>query len=170
LNEGDVEMDKRLPGVPDGYEAVRFGHAEHDDEYIGNHGRVCRWCGKARSYSNHLIVRKLPSTEEEEEDHESARNALKALDAVAISAADIITKPKTARFAGVVSCDTGLHAVWRVHRAAKNLMVKMIEDLEIALNALDANVAQRAKESEYHRMKLEVIRDMATNLIDETKA
>jgi hypothetical protein len=170
LNEGDVEMDKRLPGVPDGYEAVRFGHAEHDDEYIGNHGRVCRWCGKARSYSNHLIVRKLPSTEEEEEDHESARNALKALDAVAFAAADTITKPKTARFAGVVSCDTGLHAVWRVHRAAKNLMVKMIEDLEIALNALDANVAQRAKESEYHRMKLEVIRDMATNLIDETKA
>jgi hypothetical protein len=49
-----------LPGIPAGYEAVRFGYAEYSDEYIDANGWLSRWDGRSHSFHQYIIIRKVP--------------------------------------------------------------------------------------------------------------
>ena len=51
-------MDGELLGLPDGYRAVRFGHARLNDEYLDQ--SVLRdWNSAAESHGHYLIVEKI---------------------------------------------------------------------------------------------------------------
>ncbi len=63
-------MNGELLGLPDGYRAVRFGHARLDDEYL-DQSVLREWNSAAESHGYYLIVEKIeppeppkPKTEE----------------------------------------------------------------------------------------------------------
>ena len=47
---------QQIPGVPDGYRAVRWGHATNDDQYVGASGSVSIWQCHGCSGWHYLIV------------------------------------------------------------------------------------------------------------------
>jgi hypothetical protein len=53
-------MSDQLPGIPDGYEAVRFGMVEDQEQYIDIDGNVYIWDKDRQSSCQYLIVRKIP--------------------------------------------------------------------------------------------------------------
>jgi hypothetical protein len=53
-------MSDQLPGIPDGYEAVRFGMVEDQEQYIDVDGNVYIWDKGRQSSCQYLIVRKIP--------------------------------------------------------------------------------------------------------------
>jgi len=56
--EVTVSNETQLPGIPDGYRAVRFGHARLDDEYL-NCAHPVKWNTTAESAGYYLIVEKI---------------------------------------------------------------------------------------------------------------
>jgi hypothetical protein len=52
-------MSDQLPGIPDGYEAVRFGIAHHGEQYMDEHGDLVHWNCQQPSAMCYLIVRKI---------------------------------------------------------------------------------------------------------------
>ena len=55
-------MNGELLGLPDGYRAVRFGHARLDDKYL-DHRAVREWNSAAESHGYYLIVEKITPPE-----------------------------------------------------------------------------------------------------------
>jgi hypothetical protein len=53
-------MSDQLPGIPDGYEAVRFGIAHHGEQYMDEDGDVVHWNCQQPSAMFYLIVRPIP--------------------------------------------------------------------------------------------------------------
>jgi hypothetical protein len=53
-------MSEQLPGIPAGYEAVRFGIAHHGEPYMDEDGDVVHWNYQQPSAMYYLIVRKIP--------------------------------------------------------------------------------------------------------------
>ena len=60
--EVTVSKETQLPGIPDGYRAVRFGHAQLNDEYM-DQDALRSWQSSGRSAGFYLIVEKIAPPE-----------------------------------------------------------------------------------------------------------
>jgi hypothetical protein len=60
--EVTVSNETQLPGLPDGYRAVRFGPARLNDEYL-NCAHPVKWNTTAESAGHYLIVEKITPPE-----------------------------------------------------------------------------------------------------------
>jgi len=57
-----VSNEAQLPGIPDGYRAVRFGHARLNDEYL-DQSALRTWQSSGHSAGFYLIVEKITPPE-----------------------------------------------------------------------------------------------------------
>jgi hypothetical protein len=57
--EVTVSNEAQLPGIPDGYRAVRFGKAKDGDWYVGANGKLQQRNVDVQSAWNYLIVEKI---------------------------------------------------------------------------------------------------------------
>ncbi len=61
--EVTVSNEAQLPGIPDGYRAVRWGKAGLYETYVDSGGSVREWLSYGLSAWNYLIVEKIASPE-----------------------------------------------------------------------------------------------------------
>jgi len=61
--EVNVSNEVQLPGIPDGYRAVRFGKAKEGDWYVGANGNLQQWNVGGQSAWNYLIVEPITPPE-----------------------------------------------------------------------------------------------------------
>ena len=60
--EVTVSNETQLPGIPDGYRAVRWGHANHGEYYL-DHSGVLHWTCRACTAGKYLIVEPITPPE-----------------------------------------------------------------------------------------------------------
>jgi len=58
-----MSNEVQLPGVPDGYRAVRFGKANDSNWYVGATGKLQQCTADGQSAWNYMIVEKITPSE-----------------------------------------------------------------------------------------------------------